>query len=103
MLECTRRFGKQNKTKMVNRKVLSVFNKKTATSRNNCYICGQFNLGGKMMKVTNMNTMSIKVLEVDDKTSDEPTEAHGNEETSLETSIIEAELVKWKHQSTLDY
>ena len=77
-VEYTCCFRKQNKTKMVNRKVLSVFNKKTATGRNSCYIYGQLNLGGGTLKVADIYVRSIKVLGVDNKISDEPTETNGN-------------------------
>ena len=60
-------------------KMLSIFTKKTATGRNSCYICGQFDLGGGVLKVAYVNVWSIKLVEVASEMPEEPTETTENE------------------------
>ena len=67
LAECTGHFGMQNKTKMVDEKVLSVVKKKTATGRNSCYISGQIDLGARMLKVAHNNVESIWLVGLYDK------------------------------------
>ncbi len=49
---------------MVNGKMLSVFTKKTVTGRNSRYIHGQLDLGGGVLKVSDINVKSINLVEV---------------------------------------
>ena len=92
LAECTRRFGRQNKTKMVNGKVLSTFTKKTATGRNSRYIRGQFDLGGGVLKVADVNVRSIKLVEVATETPEEPAQTTENEAVATADPIIQAEV-----------
>ena len=92
LAECTRRFGRQNKTKMVNGNVLSTFTKKTATGRNSRYIRGQFDLGGGVLKVADVNVRSIKLEEVATETPEEPAETTENEAETTADPIIQAEV-----------
>ena len=92
LVEITHRFGRQNKTKMVNVKVLSIFTKTTATGRNSYYIRGQFDLGGGVLKVTDVNVRSIKLVEVATETPEEPTETTDNEAVVTPDPIIQAEV-----------
>ena len=87
LAESTCCFGMQKKTKMVNGKVLSVFTKKTAIDYNSHYICGQFDLGGGVLKVTDINVRPTKLVEVATEISEEPTETSGNEEVSPDPII----------------
>ena len=91
LAECTRRFGTQNKTKMVNGRVLSVFTKKIATGRNSRCIRGRFDLGGGALKVADINVRSIKLVEVGTEIPEEATETSKNE-TELVDPVIEAEV-----------
>ena len=92
LAECTRRFGRQNKTKIINGKVLSIFTKKTATGRNSRYVRGQFDLGGGVLKVADINVRSIKLVEVATETPEEPAESSGNEEVSPDPIVQEAQV-----------
>ena len=92
LAECTRRFGRQNKTKMINGKVLSIFTKKTATGRNSRYVRGQFDLGGGVLKVADINVRSIKLVEVATETPEEPAGSSGNEQVSPDPIVQEAQV-----------
>ncbi len=72
---------------MVNGKEFSVFTKKTTTSHNSRYIHGQFDLGGGVLKVADINTRSIKLVELATETPEKPTEISGNEEVSTDPII----------------
>ena len=60
LAECTRRYGRNNKSKMINGKVLSLYNKKTATGRNSRHVRVLFDLGGGSTKVADLNIRSIQ-------------------------------------------
>ncbi len=100
LAESTHCFGRQSKTKMVNGKVLSIFTKKTATGHNSRYIRGQFDLGGGVLKVDDVNVRSIKLVEVATETPEEPTETTENEAVATPDPIIQAEVCADDDRST---
>ena len=59
LAECTRCYGRMNKSKMINGKVLSLYNKKTSTGRNSRHVRALFDLGGGSTKVADLNIRSI--------------------------------------------
>ena len=77
---------------MVNGKVLSIFTKKTATGHNSRYIRGQFDLGGGVLKVADVNVRSIKLVEVATETPEEPAGSSGNEQVSPDPIVQEAQV-----------
>ena len=60
LAECTRRFGKRNKSKWINGTVLSIYNKKTKTGRNSRHVRAKFDLGGGSYKIADVNIRSIQ-------------------------------------------
>ena len=61
LAECTRRYGRKNKSKTIHGKMLPLYNKKTSTGRNSQHVCALFDLGGCSTKVAHLNIRSIQV------------------------------------------
>ena len=87
LAECTRRFGRENKTKMVHGKVLSVYTKQTATGRNSRYVRGQFDLGGGSLKVMDINVRSIKAPPKEPEAPSNAVGAEGAAEAAAEAPL----------------
>ena len=60
LVKCTHHYGKMKKSKKIQGKVLSIYNKKTKTGCNNRHVHVQFDLGGASTKVADMSIRSIQ-------------------------------------------
>ena len=65
LAECTRRYGSNNKSKLLTRKVISVVNKATKGGRNSRHVRARFDLGGGITKVADVNIRSVSSAPVE--------------------------------------
>ena len=85
LVECTRHFGKRNKSKLINGTVLSIYNKKTKSGRNSRQVRAKFDLGGGSTKIADVNIRSIQAA---------PEEESGTvEEQSVAVAVVEESMV----------
>ena len=88
LAECTRRYGRNNKSKMINGKVLSLYNKKTATGRNSRHVRALFDLGGGSTKVADLNIRSIQAVpEEESETVEEQSVAVAEEQVPTKQTV----------------
>ena len=89
LAECTRRFGRQHKSKIIGGKVLSIYSKKTASGRNSRYVRYQFNLGCGVTKVADVNIGSVQAAPEEDSDAIEETPVAEAEEKEKSNEQID--------------
>ncbi len=62
LAECTRCYGRKNKSKIIYGKARSIYNLKTKTECNSRHVCALFDLGGDSTKVADVNIRSIQAV-----------------------------------------
>lgn len=71
LAECSRRYGSNAKRKRIEGVVKAVEGRQTKTGRTSCYIHGEFDLGGGMMKRNAIYITQVKIVPVADTIDDE--------------------------------
>ena len=71
LAECSRRYGSNAKRKRIEGVVKAVEGRQTKTGRTSCYIHGEFDLGGGMMKRNAIYITQVKIIPVADTINDE--------------------------------
>ena len=71
LAECSRRYGSNAKRKRIEGVVKAVEGRQTKTGRTSCYIHGEFDLGGGMMKRNAIYITQVKIVPVADTINDE--------------------------------